>query len=482
MPYLYNSSTLRILITLFIICFFIVFAIQPFKWLLISREMRLTPKSRLYSQWLKPTIPIFIQFYFFNLTNPLEFQSGKMPILKQIGPYTYHEKRSKVNVTHYLNNGTLEYHERIQYYFDKNSSIGHEMDKITSVNLGFIGIASKLSSLPLPIDFLVEIIELYNNYKLFQTRTVKELLWGYKDEFLSILSNYGINVSMTNIGILLNRNNTISDKIVIKDGVRDQKLLGKIVSFHGNKVLSYWTTPTANMINGSDGTMFHPFIHKEDEIYVFAKELCRSVQLSFYSESKVDNLPVFKYILAEDTFKSAKTYERNKGFCLNRSNCFNDGVLDMSTCQPNAPIVVSQAQLLNADEIYQNAVGGIHPTDEFNTTVYIEPNTGVIISAQSKFQVNIVVRKNQKMKQLSQLPDLSLLPLVYFNESADLRNSSIIELIKIIVKGPDIIQQILICILVIIVAILCSILLRPFVLNRRSVSGEMEQLLGSHEK
>ncbi|CAH8567352.1 unnamed protein product [Heterobilharzia americana] len=284
---------------------------------------------------------------------PKKFQSGKMPILKQIGPYTYHEKRSKVNVTHYLNNGTLEYHERIQYYFDKNSSIGHEMDKITSVNLGFIGIASKLSSLPLPIDFLVEIIELYNNYKLFQTRTYIIKLWNqcFNDKHWNTT----------------NRNNTISDKIVIKDGVRDQKLLGKIVSYHGNKVLSYWTTPTANMINGSDGTMFHPFIHKEDEIYVFAKELCRSVQLSFYSEN---------------TFKSAKTYERNKGFCLNRSNCFNDGVLDIS--------------LLNADEIYQNAVGGIHPTDEFNTTVYIEPNTGVIISAQSKFQVNIVVRKIKK--------------------------------------------------------------------------------------
>ncbi|CAH8856689.1 unnamed protein product [Trichobilharzia szidati] len=463
----YNYLPIRILITIIIILFFLLFAIHPFKWFLISQQMHLTPGSRLYNQWLQPTIPIPMQFYFFNLSNPLEFQSGGKPILQQLGPYTYHEKRFKVNVKHDAQNGTLEYNEIKQYYFNKTASIGDENDTITSVNLGFIGIASKLSSMPWIIDALIEIIEHHNNYSLFQTRTVKELLWGYKDDFLTLLSNYSISVPMTEIGILINKNNTPSDTILINNGVKNQNMLGKIIDFHGMQILPYWKSLTANMINGSDGTLFHPFIHKHEKLYAFAKEICRSVEFVFDSETEINNLPAYKYTLSEDTFKSAKTCEANKGFCLNWPNCFNDGVLDMSTCQPNAPVVVSQAHFFNADKSYQTAVDGIYPSDEFNTQFYIEPNTGVILNVQSKFQVNIILKKNKSIKQLSKIPDLLLLPLVYFNESANLNNSTIIELISVVVKGPMILEQVMICSIIITILILCSILLKPFIYMHR---------------
>lgn len=36
-----------------------------------------------------PPPPVYMQFYFFNLTNPAEVLDGDTPVVLQIGPYTY---------------------------------------------------------------------------------------------------------------------------------------------------------------------------------------------------------------------------------------------------------------------------------------------------------------------------------------------------------------------------------------------------------
>lgn len=45
-----------------------------------------------YEQLEEPSIPLFKDFYFFNLTNAEEFhklKGGSKPVLKEIGPYSY---------------------------------------------------------------------------------------------------------------------------------------------------------------------------------------------------------------------------------------------------------------------------------------------------------------------------------------------------------------------------------------------------------
>lgn len=45
----------------------------------------------LYSIWKKPTqsVPVYLQFYVFDLTNPIEVSQGEKPFMKQKGPYSY---------------------------------------------------------------------------------------------------------------------------------------------------------------------------------------------------------------------------------------------------------------------------------------------------------------------------------------------------------------------------------------------------------
>ena len=42
-----------------------------------------------YEQLQDPTLPVWKSIYFFNLTNPEEFESGEKPNLTEIGPYSY---------------------------------------------------------------------------------------------------------------------------------------------------------------------------------------------------------------------------------------------------------------------------------------------------------------------------------------------------------------------------------------------------------
>lgn len=53
------------------------------------QQLQLRNGSETFEKWRNITIPIYIKFYFFNVTNPNDIIRGKMPILQEIGPFTY---------------------------------------------------------------------------------------------------------------------------------------------------------------------------------------------------------------------------------------------------------------------------------------------------------------------------------------------------------------------------------------------------------
>ena len=57
--------------------------------LLLFQQVTLKPGHATYEQLQNPTLPIWKDFYFFNLTNPDEFVEGAKPNLTQVGPYSY---------------------------------------------------------------------------------------------------------------------------------------------------------------------------------------------------------------------------------------------------------------------------------------------------------------------------------------------------------------------------------------------------------
>lgn len=50
-------------------------------------------------------------------------------------------------------------------------------------------------------------------------------------------------------------------------------------SFFPNRKMSWWSSNQSNMINGTDGAVFHPLINRNELLYIFAADLCRCVRL-----------------------------------------------------------------------------------------------------------------------------------------------------------------------------------------------------------
>lgn len=44
-----------------------------------------------FDVWRNPgkSIDIYMKFYFFNVTNPLQVANGEKPVVEEVGPYSY---------------------------------------------------------------------------------------------------------------------------------------------------------------------------------------------------------------------------------------------------------------------------------------------------------------------------------------------------------------------------------------------------------
>nr|XP_008519036.1 PREDICTED: lysosome membrane protein 2-like [Equus przewalskii] len=55
----------------------------------IEKNVVLRNGSETFNSWKNPPLPVYSQFYFFNVTNPEEILRGETPRLEEVGPYTY---------------------------------------------------------------------------------------------------------------------------------------------------------------------------------------------------------------------------------------------------------------------------------------------------------------------------------------------------------------------------------------------------------
>lgn len=73
-------------------------------------------------------------------------------------------------------------------------------------------------------------------------------------------------------------NNTSPGIFEVDNGEKDGgKSLGKMLSYRGETILpsSWWSTEETRLMNGTEGSLYKPFIEKDDVIEVFSADLCR---------------------------------------------------------------------------------------------------------------------------------------------------------------------------------------------------------------
>lgn len=127
-----------LLLTLFIV----IFAWVLFPGIIhgeVEKQIRLVPGTDTWNKWREAPIPIYLEFYVYSVTNPDEVESGLLPKFEEKGPYSYRQKRKKVNIRQDNGKNTVKYREVKTYYFDqKRSGSNSEEDRITVPNIPFV--------------------------------------------------------------------------------------------------------------------------------------------------------------------------------------------------------------------------------------------------------------------------------------------------------------------------------------------------------
>lgn len=437
----YTAGTLSLLLLVTSVTLLVARVFQKAVDQAVQKNVVLRNGTEIFNSWEKPPLPVYTQFYFFNVTNPEEILRGEKPLLQEVGPYTYRELRNKADIQFGDNGTTISAVSNKAYVFERNQSVGDpKIDLIRTLNIPVLTVI-ELAQNPLLREIVEAMLKAYQQ-KLFVTHTVDELLWGYKDEILSLIHVFRSDISPY-FGLFYGKNGTNDGDYVFLTGEDSYLNFTKIVEWNGKTALDWWATDECNMINGTDGDSFHPLITSDEVLYVFPSDLCRSVYITFSGFESVQGVPALRYKLPAEIL--ANTSE-NAGFCLPQGNCLGSGVLNASICKDGAPIIMSFPHFYQADERFVSAIGGMHPNKEDHETfVDINPLTGIILRAAKRFQINVYVKKLDDFLETGDIRTM-VFPVMYLNESVLLdkesasRLKSVINTTLIITNVPYIIM------------------------------------------
>lgn len=396
----------------------------------VLKNVLLTNGTMSYEQWVEPDIPIYMQFYVFNVTNVHEVLLGGKPYLQEIGPYTYREYRKKVDIQH-NDNGTVTYRQIKYWVFNSTMSNGrNDSDVFTTINIPVMTLISSMMHTPELLNMAAELLMFVYDENLFVSRSVREIAFGYHDPLLTVAKSIIPDWFYSDfVGVLAGKNNTDDGVYTVFTGEKDMTKLGVIDKYNGTSMLKFWTTDSANMINGSDGTLSPPLIDDTSmPMPMFSTDICRSIFGVYGGEEHTSKgIPLRRFSGPQSEFASKEENPDNAGFCTPADTCMGTGVLNMSACQLfdyfHVPIVASLPHFLMADEKYKSAIGNMHPDPvQHRTDINIEPYTGLAMKIFKRLQINIYVHQVPHIRQTENVTEM-VFPVLWLNESANIDNA-----------------------------------------------------------
>ncbi|XP_030005493.1 lysosome membrane protein 2c [Sphaeramia orbicularis] len=398
----------------------------------VEKEVVLKNGTEAFDAFENPPAPIYMQFYFFNLTNPLEMLNGDRPAVVEIGPYTYREYRPMEDVNFQENGTKVAAVNPKTYIFQRNMSRGPETDLIRTVNIPAMTVMEKFKDNALAASVISSYMRSQGE-GLFITRTVRELLWGYEDGLLKALSLFQPGLDDV-FGLFYKNNGSNDGKYVFFTGQGSSKDFARVDTWNGNSSLDWWTSDECNMINGTNGAFFHPVVTKNETLYMFSSDLCRSLYAVYEEDVTVKGIPGYRFTPPSKVFANLTVNPDNAGFCVPAGNCLGSGLLNVSACKQGAPIIMSSPHFYQADEKFVKDVFGMNPKkEEHQTTIDINPLTGIVLQAAKRLQVNVFIEKIPRFSQAENVRTV-VFPVVYLNESVLIDDASAVKLRTVMVK------------------------------------------------
>ncbi|KAJ1204899.1 hypothetical protein NDU88_000334 [Pleurodeles waltl] len=435
----YTAGTVSVLLLIASISLLVAHVFENTVELRVKQAAVLKNGTDSFDAWKNPPPPVYMQFYFFSVTNPQEVLDGDRPVVEQKGPYTYREYRPREEVT-FLDNGTKIFAVTSKsYIFEPEKSIGDpHVDMIRTINIPAMTVMERTEYSVLNRT-AAALLLLTCGEGMFVTRTVHELLWGYKDCALSYVHIFDATIDST-FGLFYKMNATHDDEYVVFSGADKYQDVSRIVEWRGQQALTWWTSDSCNKINGTDGSYFHPLISKDETLYMFSSDLCRSLYALYESSVTVKGVSAFRFVPPAKVFANATENPDNAGFCVPAGNCLGSGVLNISMCKQGAPIILSSPHFYQADKKFVDDIDGMHPNKEDHETFLdINSFTGIPVRMAKRTQVNVYVRQVNGFIIPGKIRSM-VFPVMYLNESVEIDDMSARKLKLILTESKVVIN------------------------------------------
>ncbi|TNN55536.1 Lysosome membrane protein 2 [Liparis tanakae] len=119
-----------------------------------------------------------------------------------------------------------------------------------------------------------------------------------------------------------------------------------------------------------------------------------SIHMEFEKDVEVKGIPAYRFTPPRSVFASKEENPANEGFCVSPKECLGTGLLKVSPCRKGAPVVASFPHFYLGENKYAAAIGGLSPKREHHQTFLdLNPTTGVIVRANKRAQVNILINR-----------------------------------------------------------------------------------------
>lgn len=389
---------------------------------MLADKLILRPGSKTLESFKSPPVPIFMQFWFFNVTNSHEVLQGQVPVLQQVGPYTFQEKQLKYNLTFDDQEGSVTYLQNKTFFFREELSEGHTLrDAITTVNAVMMSVGAKFETLPSGLKAIIEILFMRFHMTPFVTKPAGELLfYGYEEPFLAHLAPVTKNPihATGRFGFFYPKNNSNDGTYTVNTGVKGMADYQEILRWKGADDITFWKADlwggnSCNMINGTTGNQFPLPLRKDTPLRLYTAELCRSIFAAFQREVPHGRLTLYRYVLPPQLLANSP---ENRCYCTDNFTC-RASMINVAPCRGGAPVVMSTPHFYQGEPEDAAQVVGLDPReDEHETYLDIEPTTGVTFRAAKRIQINIPIKRYSNLPSFRNVPDV-ILPVLWVNES-----------------------------------------------------------------
>ncbi|VDK48231.1 unnamed protein product [Anisakis simplex] len=309
--------------------------------------------------------------------------------MSAIGPYAYDHKIGREVLKH--GNGTLKYANYHIFTYNQNHSCDHcSLDhRVWIPNIVFQKFVEAASNPSMKAAQAA-----LTSQTPFLEVSVRDMLFkGYKDPFLDKVCaipfmNFICEAVLDlpdRIAFLGHINNTKSNAFEISTGENDDgESLGQIQTWNDESSVpeAWWSGEFATMLNGSDGSLFKPFIDKSSKLYIFVPDLCRSIHFTFDKEVIYKGINAYRFTVPPKLFdwnepnNEAFCYNSGKEFFKENEECLPKGLIDISRCRKGEPpIVISLPNFLFADDQVKESVIGLNASsvDHDDIEMILEP-------------------------------------------------------------------------------------------------------------